>query len=156
MEEVNAVLPGVEEVGDGGTWTLVAQDGTRQVVQGEFLGLGSSWRDQHKPNTPHIGGFAPKGSYCSRCRWTELRIFWDDSNEVYWLVSRGASIVPGETDLISFERALVGMELVERVKTQKDGREFFTHPARIALSQASQFDPEIKQAFLEMSRSLAS
>ncbi len=146
MKEVTAVLPGVDEVGSEGTWALVSQDGVQQIITGEFLGLGSSWRDQHKPNTPHTEGYAAKGDYCSHCRWTELRIFGDD--DAYWIVSRGASIVPGERDLISFDRALVGMEVVERLRTRRDNREFFTHPASIALSQAAQFDAEIKDAYL--------
>lgn len=146
-------LPGVGEVGKAGTWTITDQYGEKITITGELLGMGASSsgrpRHQNHPNTK----FAPPRTHCSVCRWTEIRIFAVDSEEgndhplPYLVVKRGASIVPGEKDLIEWEGLVTGEEVLEKLTTRKGSDTFLTATASRAASQAAAFDGGMRDAW---------
>lgn len=144
----SAALPDRASIGREGIWTITDQYGEETEVTGALLGLGSSFRPRHQ-NHPGTE-FAPKGTYCSTCRWTEIRIFAADKNPEgnYLVVTRGASAVPGEKDFISFEYLVTGDEVMEKITTRKGrGSEpYLAMPAARAASQAATFDPEMRAA----------
>lgn len=144
-------LPGLDAVGEAGKWTITDQFDNSVTFSGELLGLGSSFKPRHQnhPDTP----FAPPRTHCSTCRWTEIRIFAVDSEEgrkralPYMVVKRGASVIPGETDFIEFERLVTGDEVLEKLTTRRGSDAFLTAPASRAASQAAAFDPGVRDAW---------
>lgn len=144
-------LPELADVGEAGAWTIADQHGQPITFAGELLGIGSSFRPQHR-NHPG-SSFAPRGTHCSTCRWTEIRIFAVDSEEgrkrpfPYLVVKRGASVVPGEKDFIEYERLITGDEVLEKLTTRRGEETFLTTPASRAASQASAFDPGMRDAW---------
>lgn len=146
-----APLPGLEAVGKGGTWTFTDQHGDSITLTGELLGLGSSYRPRHQ-NHPN-DSFAQRGTHCSTCRWTEIRIFAVDEEAgnahplPYLVLKRGASAVPGERDFIEWEGLVSGDEVLEKLTTRRGTETFFTAPASRAASQAAGFDPGLRDAW---------
>lgn len=144
-------LPGRESVGKAGTWTITDQYGSQTTITGDLLGIGSSFRPHHQN---HPGAeFAPPRTHCSTCRWTEIRIFAVDSEEgnphpdPYLVVKRGASVIPGEKDLIEWEGLVTGEEVLEKLTTRRGTDTFLTAPASRAASQAASFDPGVRDAW---------
>lgn len=144
-------LPGLGEVGKPGTWTIADQYGESVTITGELLGLGSSFRPRHQN---HPGAeFAPPRTHCSTCRWTEIRIFAVDSEKdndhplPYLVVKRGASVIPGEKDLIEWEGLVTGDEVLEKLTTRRGSETFLTAPASRAASQAAAFDGGMRDAW---------
>lgn len=147
-----APLPGREAVGRPGTWTLADQYGATLTLTGELLGLGSSQRPRHQNHAP--GEPAPRGTHCSACRWTEIRIFAVDQEATptalgkYLVVKRGASIIPGETDFVEWEWLVTGHEVMELLTTRRGTDTFLTMPASRAASQAAEYDGGMRDAWL--------
>jgi hypothetical protein len=73
MDDIRHELPEADEHGDTATWVFKDRDGAEHTIRGSFLGMGSSFRPEHKghPGTE----WAPQRVHCSTCRWTELRLF---------------------------------------------------------------------------------
>ncbi len=159
-------LPADDAVGisDGLTFILPIVDSDAIDVQnpvyrfnGDFLGLGSTFRPTHFRH-PH-STFMESGSglKCNRCRWFELRIFYDNDQTGYLLHFAGRSMVPGEIQRYRFERALTAYELIEIMsgkaahgQQSRNDPDFVPHltaPGRRALSQAAGFDDDIKDAY---------
>ena len=140
-------LPALEENGHQGTWAIIGQDGTRTLITGQFLGMGSSFRPEHKGHsgTP----WAPQGTHCSTCRWTETRLFTDHTG-VYYLVRCGASDVPGEEDRIQVMTVGSALEVVEAMAvTDRATRKPVLSPvARRALAQAAGHSDDLRDAYL--------
>jgi hypothetical protein len=135
------------QVGREGTWTITDQHGETIEVTGALLGLGSSYRPRHQN---HPGSeYAPRGTHCSTCRWTEIRIFAVDNSDHgrYLVVNRGASAVPGERDFVEFEWLVTPGEVMEKLTTRRRGEVFLTAPASRAAAQASDFDPGMRDAW---------
>jgi hypothetical protein len=147
MSDIRHELPAPDEHGDMATWVFADRDGAVHTIDGVFLGMGSSFRPEHKghPATE----WAPRGVHCSTCRWTELRIFKTSDRELY-VVNCGASDVPDERDLVRVSRVDTPFEMVESLTTQ-DRRTRMTvlpMPARRALAQAATHDPAIRDAYI--------
>jgi hypothetical protein len=144
-------LPGLESVGKEGTWTIADQHGQSVTITGALLGLGSSFRPRHQ-NHPDAE-FAPPRVHCSTCRWTELRIFAVDSEEgnpnplPYLVVKSGPSTVPGEKTFVEWEPLVTGDEVLEKLTTRRGQQTYLTAPASRAASQASSFDPGMRDAW---------
>jgi hypothetical protein len=144
-------LPGLGSVGKAGEWTITDQHGQTTTITGELLGLGSSYRPRHQ-NHPDAE-FAPPRTHCSTCRWTEIRIFAVDTEKdnpeplPYLVVKRGASAVPGEKDFIEWEGLVTGDEVLEKLTTRRGQQTYLTAPASRAASQASSFDPGMRDAW---------
>lgn len=144
---VDTELPDMEEHGRTGEWKFTDQEGETHAVSGMFLGLGSSYRDTHKghPSTD----WAPRGTHCSTCRWTEIRLFRSHSG-AYCLVKCGASDVPGERDLIKVIRISTPFEVIENLTTTDriSRNPTLTFPARHALAQSASHDSSLRDAYI--------
>jgi hypothetical protein len=145
--DIRHELPDADEHGDKATWVFADRDGTVHTIAGEFLGMGSSYRPEHKghPDTE----WAPRGVHCSTCRWTELRIFRADDRRLY-VVNCGASDVTGERDLIKVSFTETPFELVESLTTtdRRTRQTVLPMPARRALAAAANHDPEVRDAYI--------
>lgn len=146
-DDIRHELPDRDEHGDRATWIFKDRDGVEHVITGAFLGMGSTFRPEHKG---HPGAeWAPQGVHCSTCRWTELRIFRDADTRLY-VVKCGASDIPGERDLISVSAVDTPFELVESLTTvdRNTRRTVLPMPARRALAQASNHDSRVRDAYI--------
>lgn len=147
MDDVRRELPEADEHGDVATWIFKDRDGVEHTIQGRFLGMGSSYRPEHKghPTTQ----WAPKGVHCSTCRWTEVRLFKGHDGK-FVVVNCGASDVTEERDLVRVGLVETSFELVESL-VAADRR---THvpslpmPARRALAQSASHDPQVRDAYI--------
>ena len=144
-------LPDWKSVGKEGTWTITNQHGDKITITGALLGIGSSFRPRHQN---HPGSeFAPPRTHCSTCRWTEIRIFAVDEAEGeeaqghYLIVKRGASVIPGEKDLIEWDWQITGHEVLNSLTTRRGTDAFLTAPSSRALAQAAEFDPGVQDAW---------
>lgn len=147
MSETYDGLPESAEHGQRGTWIFKDRDSREQTITGCFLGIGSSFRPEHKnhPGAP----YAPERVHCSTCRWTEVRLFRGDDGKLY-VVNCGASEVPGERDLVRLAQVETAFELVETLvaKDRRTQQTVLPMPARRALAQASRHDAEVRDAYL--------
>src|SRR5262249_37629594 len=137
-----------EDLGKEGVWELPpgrdAQDPSDLVIRGRFIGLGSSEHGAHKF---HAGEYAERGGRCGACRWFETRIF-RLAQGGYLIYNVGATIVPGERDLVPVEQARGAHEVVELYTRRRDNRTYLTAPSARALAQAAEFDEEMDDAWV--------
>lgn len=147
MPAVSTDLPDLEEHGRTGTWEFTDQGGDKTLISGIFLGMGTSWRPEHKGHGR--AEFAPRGTHCSTCRWTEIRIFRGESG-LFYVVNCGASDVPGERDLIKVTPVSTAFEVVENLTStdRQTRRAQLTFPARRALAQAASHDSSLRDAYI--------
>lgn len=140
-------LPEADEAPLRGVWTVVGQDRRSHRIQGRFLGLGTTHRPEHKGHTDKP--FAPQGVHCSTCRWTEIRLFRDEAEDAFVIVSIGASEVPGEKDLIRVTRCVTADETVEglAVFDRRLGRPVLAPHARRALARAATYSSALREAY---------
>lgn len=139
-------LPDFTQAGQPGTWTITDRHGSEILLEGDFLGIGSSHRPYHKhPFPPH----AEPGQHCSTCRWMEVRIFQEDGPlGRYLVVKSGRSIVPGEEDIVNSGWADSAAEVVSALTDWDDQqRPVLTFIAKRALEQASRYDDPVYQAY---------
>lgn len=126
---------------------------------GDFIGLGSTFRPTHYRHPHTMFMESGSGYRCNRCRWFELRIFYDNDQTGYLLHFAGRSMVPGEIQRYRIERALTAYELIEIMsgkaahgQQSRNDPDFVPHltaPGRRALSQAAGFDDDIKDAYTD-------
>lgn len=154
-------LPTLDRVGLIETWTLPAAQNTQVTFDGKLLGAVSSRRPFHDKS--HEGrAYAGRGEQCGACRWFEPRIFREVIPDKkygfspakttpgrYLVHFAGMSIVPGETNRLRHEWAVSPHEVVELLTTRHDRDVFLTIPAARVLSQAANFDDELKEAYLD-------
>lgn len=147
MSDIRHELPDADEHGDKATWVIADRDGAVHTIEGMFLGMGSSFRPEHKghPDTD----WAPRGTHCSTCRWTELRIFRSSDGRLY-VVNCGASDVPEERDLVRVSFVETPFELVESLTTvdRRTRQTVLPMPARRALAAATSHDPQVRDAYI--------
>ena len=148
------MLPGRDDLGKFGVWVLPVSDGTKVEFEGYFLGMSSSRKPQHENHEGHVYGMAgtwtSSDHRCGACRWFEPRIFvQSDGHRFYGLYKLGATIVPGETNRISFEQVGSPMELIELLTVPKNGKVTLTIPGRRVIAQATGYDDAIKDAYLD-------
>lgn len=147
MPTAETDLPDVDDHGQRGTWELTDQHGAKHLINGQFLGMGSSHRPDHKGHRP--GETAPRGVHCSTCRWTEVRLF-QSTDGTYFVVNCGASDVPGERDLIKVTPVRTPFEVVESLTAldHRSRRPSLTFPSRRALAQAASHSPALRDAYV--------
>lgn len=147
MAAVSTELPDLDEHGRTGTWEIKDQGGEVTLISGVFLGMGTSWRPEHKGHRSDVS--APRGTHCSTCRWTEIRIFRGESG-LYYVVNCGASDVPGERDLIKVTPVSTAFEVVENLTSadRQTRRATLTFPARRVLAQAASHDADLRDAYI--------
>lgn len=147
MPTVETELPGKDRDGQHGVWELTDQHGAAHRIDGQFLGMGSSHRPDHKGHASGVS--APRGVHCSTCRWTEVRLF-QDQDGTYLVVNCGASDVPGERDLIKVTRVRTPFEVVESLTALDRGsrRPSLTFPSRRALAQAASHSAGLRDAYV--------
>lgn len=147
MAEAETDLPEMEENGRRGIWEIQSQDGSLTLITGRFLGMGSSYRPEHK-NHPGTR-YAPQGVHCSTCRWTETRLF-QDYRGTFYVVRCGASDVEGEEDRIQVSAVSAPLEVVETlaVTDRTTQKPVLTPVARRALAQAAGNSPALRDAYL--------
>lgn len=147
MSDIRHELPVSDEHGSTATWVFADRDGTVHTIEGAFLGMGSSFRPEHKGHP--ATDWAPRGVHCSTCRWTELRIFRARDDRLF-VVNCGASDVPGERDLIRVTPVDTPFELVEVLTTtdRRTRQTVLPMPARRALAQATNHDPDVRDAYI--------
>jgi len=140
-------LPLAEEHGRSATWLITDRDGTVHTIAGVFLGMGTSYRPEHKghPDTD----WAPVRTHCSTCRWTELRIF-RGADRTFYVVNCGASDVPGERDLVHVAEVATPFELVEVLTAVDRSTQNVSlpMPARRALAIAASHDADARDAYV--------
>lgn len=144
-------LPTLESVGLTQEW-VIPTGGNRELrFHAKLLGVVSSRRPVH--DRSHAGReYASQGEQCGACRWFEPRIFREVSRTMlgrYLVHFAGMSIVPGETTRLRYEWAVSPHEVVEVLTTRHDRSAFLTIPAARVLSQAANFDAELKEAYLD-------
>lgn len=141
-------LPKQSLVGQEGRWEFTNRHGDTTLITGEFIGMGSSRRPRHNH---YAGTPALPGQHCSTCRWTEIRIFrsvTDSSPGAYLVVNLGASVVPGEVDLIEFEWLVTAHEVMAKLTTSRGSDTWLTPPARRAAAQSAEFDGGMRDAYI--------
>lgn len=142
-------LPMEDELNHVGRWELPpgrdAEDCEDLVIEGRFIGLGSSEHGTHKD---HAGEFAERGGRCGACRWFETRIFKLTDGTGYLIYNVGVSLVPGERNLVSVERARTSQEVVECYTRRRDGDVYLTTPSARALAQAAGYDDGMDDAYV--------
>lgn len=147
MSDIRHELPEPDEHGDEATWIFADRDGQVHTIEGVFLGMGSSFRPEHKGHP--ATDWAPRGVHCSTCRWTELRIFQGPRGKLI-VVNCGASDVPDERDLIRVSSVDAPFELVESLTTtdRRTQSTVLPMPARRALAQAASHSADIRDAYI--------
>lgn len=134
------MLPNKEAVGTKGDWVLPSDEQPDLETTGRFLGWSTS------RSTKHTHDWA----WCSACRWSEFRVFSQDSGG-YVIHYSGMSDKPGETTRRRYLEAVAAHEVVEIMTTRRtkgDRRDvFLSAPAARVLSQAASFDTAIRDAF---------
>jgi hypothetical protein len=147
MPIIRDELPVADEHGDEAVWHIRDRDGIKHVIDGVFLGMGSSFRPQHKNHEP--GEYAPRRTHCSTCRWTEVRLFQDRAGKLY-VVNCGASDVPGERDLVRVNMVEAPFELIEFLTTvdRQSSQTVLPMPARRALAQAASHSAPVRDAYI--------
>lgn len=147
MPDIRHELPEPEDHGDKATWIFQDRDDKQHTITGCFLGMGTSYRPEHKG---HRGEeWAPQGVHCSTCRWTEVRLFRSEDTRLY-VVNCGASDLPEERDLIKVSSVATPFELVEFLTTtdRRTQRTVLPMPARRALAMAAMHDPQVRDAYI--------
>lgn len=150
-----AELPDTSRVSQVDRWALPIRDAGVLELYGRLLGVSSSRRVEHMG---HAADTVP-GPYvrCGMCRWFEARIFRellqvDTPTDRFLVHFAGRSAVPGETIRPRYEYASSALEVVELLTTRRasPGQEpFLTAPAARVLAQASGFDDELREAYLD-------
>lgn len=147
MSDIRHELPEADEHGMRADWVLTDRDGFEHRITGQFLGMGSSYRPDHKghPATE----WAPVRTHCSTCRWTEVRLF-KSKDGGFCVVNCGASDVPDERDLIKVTVVEAPFELVEFLTTvdRRTHETVLPMPARRALAQAASHDRGLRDAYI--------
>jgi hypothetical protein len=91
---------------------------------------------------------------CGACRWFEPRIFvQSDGQRMFGLYKLGATLVPGETNRISFETAASALELILMLAVPRNGKTALTIPGHRVVAQAAGFDSDLEAAYLKWRRS---
>lgn len=145
-------LPGVDDVGTEGTWQLPGQSdpktGEPRVtpVEGRFLGMASSQREDHNRHTFHSDGYVSRGERCSACRWSVFRVFREVEG-AYVIHHAGMSVVPGETTRYRYERVRTAYEVVESMTTRRNKQAFLTVAAARVLAQCAAYDVPMRDAY---------
>lgn len=142
---------------------------------GRFVGFGSSWTDNH---WGHREEFVPRGSRCNACRWFELRIFRELSDDVevpsestpeqlarlyanaarhdqlgdFVVYKVGMSIVPDEIPYCRYDVIASPHEVVEALTTRKHTDNgpvaFITKPSAMALASGARYDDDLEDAYV--------
>jgi hypothetical protein len=142
-------LPDESNVGQVAIWLLPSSDNTLHV-NARFLGVGTSWSEQHRHP---IDRPAYQDERCRACRWFEPRIFREVDGQRRYLVHRtGQSIVPGEVSFTSHEWVHGPYEVIEVLTTRRNGvaarQPYLTHPAARVLAQAASYDDDLNDAYV--------
>jgi hypothetical protein len=121
--------------------------------KGQFIGYGTSRSERHRNHVDGGRAFAQKHERCSACRWNEVRIFkfsyGNDQNQ-FLIHTLGVSIVPGEFIKCRTVWTNGGYELVEMLTVRPhDGEVFLPGPAARALASASEFDENVRRAYVD-------
>lgn len=139
------VLPGLRLVGKNTRWILPVYD-EHIEVQGDFIAFASA-KGPHDFQIHSPGKFAPSGQRCRGCRWSEIRIFREEPNPERYLIHMTMnSTVPNEPIRTRYEWASNGENVVAHLAIR--GTNNYTVPAQIALTQASGYDQEIEEAWI--------
>lgn len=150
-------LPSDDDLGSVSRWELPPQppsdddddddDGRPQpdlVIEGTFLGFGSS---EHRTHKNHRDKYAEAGGRCGACRWFETRIFRLGDGTGYLLYHVGVSLVPGERHYVTVDRARTPHEVIECYTRRRGGEAYLTAPSARALAQASGYDDDLCDAY---------
>lgn len=143
--------------GDSRTWSLDGFDtqlGRPSAIEfdGQLLGEATSRASKHAVLVHDEGSFAAPGMRCSACRWFEVRIYTERSDDPTWIVETvGRTIVPGETDRRQFRRVTEPRQVVAvlvQTKRQRPGEDadtFIPATSRYALDQAADADERLAE-----------
>jgi hypothetical protein len=174
---LSAEFPDEELIGKTGNWLLPVSDGTPAsdgyedeiLVSGRFLGVGSTRTHTHVVRTPegtyrpHQESHVPIGTRCRACRWFEVRLFHDSTDNVFVIHYAGRSAVPGEQQRCRFAEVRTHYEVFTVLSvdqrnpgpsfTSRTNRFFFTNPVLRLLAQAASFHGGIKDAYVNYTSS---
>lgn len=158
MNQISRTPPGPEQVGRSGVWELPVTDGDPVLIEGVFLGMASSQRASHENHRGFPYGldatWTSDNQRCSACRWFEPRVFIHDQEPRFFgLYKIGMTIVPGEQVRRSYVQAGSALELIESMAIRRQGRLVLPIPARRVIAQATGYDTEIRDAYLDWRRS---
>lgn len=187
---LTAEFPQEELIGLYGDWILpLPNDGSTSdddsndtddfedeiLVSGRFLGIGSTRTQQHVVRMPdgkyvqHPSAIVPDGLKCRACRWFEVRLFHDSTDDLFVIYYSGRSIVPGESQRCRFVEVKTHYEVFTVLSVEQKPRDdssntnplrtnrfFFTNPVLRLLAQASSFHDGIKDAYVSYTSSSTS
>lgn len=132
------------------TITLLDQVGNEQDLVGKLIGSATSYMPSH--NHPVRTDMVPPPSApmakCSHCRWFEIQIYLLHDN-TYAVWTLGRSSIRGERTHHRIVTTPSAWEVVEILTVRKNpGVAFLPMPSARALSQASEFDKRIREAYV--------
>lgn len=139
-------------------YTLSIGDG-EYTFTGAKLGFGTSRRGSHINHHPNT--FAPRGTRCSGCRWTDTTIYWSATDQRYIIHIVGRSVAPGEHDKVrtawaeDADAVLDGLLISppRHVRSnQGDTALELPQPNADALQEAAEHDPDLAAVFRAWSR----
>jgi hypothetical protein len=151
-------LPDVADAGTSATWTLPTQDGNREVTA-TFLGLGTSRMGDHRGHAPGtVQRRRPRDvdrrdwSNCGACRWSELRIFKGEDEDVYYVHTVGRSLAEGEKTLSWLAWAANPQDLYRTLQERPGGQvrsARMSVPAMQALEMAAGYDQRLYRQLVQ-------
>jgi hypothetical protein len=143
-----------EKVGTSGNWNLLVSEKESITVSGMFLGMTSSQARRHAVGAHSDGLLGVPERRCSACRWSEFRIFREETGGLpvddapYIIHFTGRSSVVGETTRYRIEDVLTAQEVIEVLTTRRGGKAYLSAPAARVLAQAAAFDKrELQTAY---------
>lgn len=125
-----------------------AQQGTRTFT-GEVLGAATSASDFHTHPGPHVPpGRDEQGrkNKCAACRWFEVTIYDDTTNDEFVLHTVGKTKVPGEIEFARIVSTKSARELVD-LAVVRANPPYLPAPTSRALAQAADLDDDIRDAY---------
>lgn len=127
--------------------------GARHNLTGRLIGSSSSYMPEHN-HAPGRGPTTDTKWKCSHCRWFEIQIFLL-SDKTYAVWTLGRSSLPNERTHHRLVQTPSAWEVVEILTVRKnpgahngEAVAFLPMPSARALSQASQFDINIREAYV--------
>jgi hypothetical protein len=130
---------------------LIDATGREVEIVGKLIGSATSYMPTHNHIVPRDRPPAAPVNKCSHCRWFEIQIFvCEDKSYVVWTLGR--SSLPGERTHHRVVMTPSAWEVVEILTVRKNtggqSSAFLPMPSARALSQASAFDVDIREAYV--------
>lgn len=112
---------------------------------GTLLGEASSKYESHNHDEKYVSQSTQ--IRCSACRWQEVRLYKTHTGK-YIVYTVGKTVIAGERDFIRLRETTSAFEIIELLTVRRTAKTFLPVPAARALAQASQYDDDIRDAYV--------